>query len=287
MDDENVADIGFKNLVVGRLIWTNLALKFELGQFWVTLVTRFEANHLFRVRNLRGRLMHINPGTGSRICELLPLGDVGFNVERRETSLLTGPIPAGVLEAFETERAGGDAYLQLEATADIFSNAQQPTGTAGRRLDKPEIEGDSRRLIVKRDIASSRWAEILGQAGYHRQTVLTFPGAGSAAMPEDVREHLRSALAALGLGEVRQALVDTRVALDVIRKVRKHPRKLTDPPEQRSTDERVVAIEKALFSFASIGPHWDERAKHPSKLEARRFVQMVCVYADWVFAQEM
>lgn len=194
------------------------------------------------------------------------------------------PMLPSVIEGLEAHRQGKNLSLQLDVTI-LLIDGGEPTGSRTRTYyaTHPIRVSEERIRITQAD-----WATVLQSWGRGVGILVLVPIAATEPNADraEVVRHLSAARQKIDGGDYPGSFTESRLALELLRKLSPAKQPLPKDPKERDPLQRVHAIVEALYSLGSAPLHTDAPIKDfsPMRADAIALVAGAASAAQQVFA---
>lgn len=187
-----------------------------------------------------------------------------------------------IIEGLEELRQGRDFSLQLDTTVLLVDGGEPVTPRA--HATHPTRTAQDRIAVTQHD-----WGIVLERWGRGVGIPVLVPIAAAEPDPErsEVVRHLRQARQKVDSGDYVGSFAETRMALEVLRRLDAVERPLPKEAPARDVPQRVGAVVDALFSLASAPLHTDPQVRSfaPRRADAVAVVAASASIAQQIFAE--
>jgi len=194
------------------------------------------------------------------------------------------PMSPSVIEGLEERRQGKNFSLAFDVTALLIDGGEPPKPRDQAYYATHPTRTSQDRLQLKQ----ADWAQVLEQWGRGVGIPVLVPIAAVDPSPErsEIVRHLRDARQKIDGADYPGAFTETRMALELLRKL--SPSALPLPgPQERDPLQRIHAVIEALFSLTSAALHTDPPIKNfvPIRADAVAVVAGTASVAQQVFVR--
>jgi hypothetical protein len=194
------------------------------------------------------------------------------------------PMSPSVIEGLEERRQGKDFSLALETTVLLVDGGE----AKGPRTQAYYATHPMRTARDRIQVSQNDWGQVLQR--WERGVGIPVLVAIAAVEPNleraDVIRHLREARSKIDGADYSGSFTESRVALELLRKLSIATLPLPKEPKERDPLQRIHAIVEGLFSMASAPLHTDSPIKDfvPMRADAVALVAGTASVAQQVFA---